>query len=48
VVRDEKRLVVDPSWDAEGIDVRYYRRLLDKAYEEVIGMLPGKAGSSNR
>ncbi|OQB35912.1 MAG: DNA polymerase 1 [Euryarchaeota archaeon ADurb.Bin165] len=48
VVRDEKRLVVDPSWDAEGIDARYYRRLLDKAYEEVIGMLPGKAGSSNR
>lgn len=40
LVRDEKRLVVDPSWDAQGIDTRYYKRLLDKAYEEVTSMLP--------
>lgn len=40
LVRDEKRLIVDPSWDAQGIDTRYYKRLLDKAYEEVVSMLP--------
>lgn len=40
LVRDEKRLVVDPSWDAQGIDTQYYKRLLDKAYEEVVSMLP--------
>ncbi len=40
LVRDEKRLIVDPSWDPQGIDTQYYGRILDKAYEEVTCMLP--------
>lgn len=35
VVRDAARLVVDPEWDAGGIDQRYYGALVEKAWEEV-------------
>ncbi|MGV8110015.1 type B DNA-directed DNA polymerase [Methanospirillum sp.] len=35
LVRNEERLLVDPSWDPKGIDIRYYNRLLKKAYQEV-------------
>ncbi len=35
VVRDAARLVVDPEWDAGGIDPRYYGALVEKAWEEV-------------
>lgn len=36
LVRDEKRLLVDPSWDPQGCDNQYYQRLLKKAYDEVM------------
>ena len=35
VVRDEKGLQVDPAFDPKGIDIRYYQRLLDRAWAEV-------------
>lgn len=35
LVRDEKHYQIDPSWDLTSCDVTYYRRLLDRAYEEV-------------
>ena len=35
IVRDEKGLKVDPAFDPKDADVQYYRRLLDKAWEEV-------------
>lgn len=35
IVRDEKGLKVDPAFDPKGADVKYYQRLLDKAWEEV-------------
>lgn len=47
LVRDEKRLIVDPSWDAKEIDTQYYKLLLDKAYEEIVRMLPKSSSRSN-
>lgn len=35
LVRDEKKILADPSFDPRGVDVGYYRRLLDKAWGEV-------------
>ena len=35
VVRDEKGLLVDPAFDLKGVDIRYYQRLLDRAWEEI-------------
>lgn len=35
LVRDEKRLLVDPAFDPKGVDIKYYQRLLDRAWEEV-------------
>lgn len=35
LVRDEKKLFVDPAFDPKGADLQYYRRLIDKAWEEV-------------
>ncbi len=35
VVRDAARHIVDPEWNIRGIDVSYYRKLLDKAAEEI-------------
>ena len=35
VVRDEKALQVDPAFDLKGMDMKYYQRLLDSAWEEV-------------
>ncbi|MDD1730343.1 MAG: type B DNA-directed DNA polymerase [Methanospirillum sp.] len=35
VVRDEKDLLVDPDFDPKGIDIRYYQRILDRAWKEV-------------
>lgn len=35
IVRDEKRIVVDPSFDPQGVDIGHYRRLIDKAWKEV-------------
>lgn len=35
LVRDEARHIVDPSWEPQGVDTRYYQRLIDKAYQEV-------------
>ncbi|HDR73714.1 MAG TPA: type B DNA-directed DNA polymerase [Methanoculleus sp.] len=35
VVRDAARVVVDPAWDAGGIDAGYYGALVEKAWEEV-------------
>jgi DNA polymerase I len=35
VVRDEKKLLVDPAFDIKGVDVKYYQRLTDKAWEEI-------------
>ncbi|PWR69844.1 type B DNA-directed DNA polymerase [Methanospirillum lacunae] len=35
IVRDEKGLLVDPSFDPKGIDARYYQRLLDRAWKEI-------------
>jgi DNA polymerase I len=35
VVRDAGRWLVDPDWDAACFDRRYYRELLDRAWEEV-------------
>ena len=36
LVQDEKKLLVDPSWEPQGIDTRYYHGLLEKAYDEVL------------
>ncbi|MCQ1538481.1 type B DNA-directed DNA polymerase [Methanocalculus taiwanensis] len=36
VVRDGKRLVADPPWEAATADPAYYRVLLERAYEEVM------------
>jgi len=35
VVRDAKKYLVDPAWEASAIDATYYRTLLDRAWEEV-------------
>jgi DNA polymerase I len=35
VVRDARRHVVDPPWEASGADLQFYRSLLDRAWEEV-------------
>ena len=35
VVRDAKRYLVDPAWEASSIDTAYYRTLLDRAWEEI-------------
>ena len=35
LVRDEKGLLVDPSFDPKGADISYYQRLTDRAWEEV-------------
>lgn len=35
LVRDEKRLKVDPSFDPKGVDISYYKRLIDRAWGEV-------------
>ncbi|MFH0966634.1 MAG: type B DNA-directed DNA polymerase [Methanobacteriota archaeon] len=35
VVRDEKELLVDPSFNLKSVDVKYYQRLIDRAWEEV-------------
>jgi hypothetical protein len=35
VVRDAGTWNVAPAWDADFIDRRYYRALLDKAWEEI-------------
>jgi len=35
VVRDEKKHIVDPEWNIRDIDLAYYRKLADKAAEEV-------------
>ncbi|HWQ68224.1 MAG TPA: type B DNA-directed DNA polymerase [Methanospirillum sp.] len=35
LVRDEKGLLVDPSFDPRGVDVQYYQRLVDRAWKEV-------------
>ncbi len=36
VVRDGKRLIADPPWEATTADPAYYRVLLERAYEEVM------------
>ncbi|PWR74943.1 type B DNA-directed DNA polymerase [Methanospirillum stamsii] len=43
LVRDEKKLLVDPSWEMQGFDTHYYKRLLEKAYDEVAGVAYGNA-----
>lgn len=35
IVRDEKKTVADPAFDPQGIDIGYYRKLIDKAWGEV-------------
>lgn len=35
LVRDEKSLLVDPAFDPKEIDVRYYQRMIDRAWEEI-------------
>jgi DNA polymerase I len=35
IVRDEKRIIADPAFDPQGADIGYYRKLIDKAFEEV-------------
>jgi len=35
IVRDEKGLLVDPSFAPKDIDARYYQRLLDRAWKEI-------------
>jgi DNA polymerase I len=35
VVRDAKRYFVDTEWDASVIDARFYRTLLEKAWQEI-------------
>ena len=35
VIRDEKGLLVDPAFNLKGVDVKYYQRLIDKAWEEI-------------
>jgi DNA polymerase I len=35
LVRDEKGLQVDPSFDPKGADILYYQRLIDRAWREV-------------
>lgn len=35
VVRDAIRHITDPEWNIRGIDVSYYRKLLDKAADEI-------------
>jgi DNA polymerase I len=35
LVRDEKSLQVDPAFDPKWVDVKYYQRLIDKAWEDV-------------
>lgn len=35
LVRDEKGLQVDPSFDPKGVDTSYYQRLIDRAWGEV-------------
>jgi DNA polymerase I len=35
IVRDARRYSVDTAWDAAGVDLSYYRALLEKAWEEI-------------
>lgn len=35
LVRDERSHEVDPAFDPQSVDVKYYQRLIDKAWEEV-------------
>lgn len=35
IVRDEKRTCVDPAFDPKTADISYYRKLTDRAWEEV-------------
>lgn len=35
LVRDEKGLLVDPAFDPKGVDIRYYQRLIDRAWGEI-------------
>ena len=35
LVRDEKGLQIDPSFDPKGVDISYYQRLVDRAWNEV-------------
>ena len=46
VVRDARKYTVDPVWSAESFDVRYYRDLLDKAWNEISYAFT--SGSSDR
>ncbi len=46
VVRDAKKYLVDPAWEASFIDIPYYHTLLDKAWEEIAFAVraPGQTG----
>jgi len=47
VVRDAKRWIVDPEFDARGFDAGYYLKLLQKAWQEIeyaLGASEGRAG----
>lgn len=35
VVRDAGKWTVDLSWVADGFDVQYYQKLLDRAWREI-------------
>ena len=35
LVRDEKKIIADPAFDPQGIDIGYYQRLVDNAWSEV-------------
>ena len=44
VVRDARRHIADPPWDAVAADMQYYRGLLRKAWEEVAFVSGARAG----
>jgi len=48
VVRDGKRLLADPPWEATGADPAYYRVLLERAYEEVMPVFSQGEGGGRR
>ncbi len=48
VVRDGKRLLADPPWEATRADPAYYRVLLERAYEEVMPVFSHEKGGGQR
>ncbi|MBR1368494.1 hypothetical protein RJ53_02830 [Methanocalculus chunghsingensis] len=47
VVRDGKRLLVDPPWEATTADLQYYQVLLERALEEVAPVFSPRRGDDN-